>query len=99
MDSEEGPTVAGTRKIFAGVCGSTEGAGMTGSSVAAASPAAMLGPRPGSPRRIVRPCVKVIAGFAMLTLAACSTTGIPAGAGSAAPPSGQSTSSSAGRRG
>jgi hypothetical protein len=71
-----------------GWSGSAEGAGMTGSSVAVASPTAVLHPRPGSSRRIVRHCVKVIAGFAMLTLAACSTTGSPAGGGSVIPPSG-----------
>jgi lysophospholipase L1-like esterase len=72
---------------------------MTGSSVAAASPTAPLRPRPGSPRRIVRRCVKVIAGFAMLALAACSSAGSPAGGGPAIPSSGQSASSSAGPAG
>jgi lysophospholipase L1-like esterase len=98
MDSEGALTVPGVRRIFAGVSGSTEGAGVAGSSAAVASPAAVLRPRPGSPRRIVRRCVKVIAGFALLTLAACSTTGSPAGGGSATPPSGHSASS-AGRPG
>ena len=72
---------------------------MTGSSVPVASPTAVLRPRPGSLRRIVYRCVNVIAGLAMLTLAACSTAGSPVGGGSATPPSGQSTSSSAGRAG
>ena len=69
---------------------------MTGSPFAVAWPTGLRRPRPGSPRRIARHYVKVIAGIAMLTLAACSSTGSPAGGGPATPPSGQSTSGPAG---
>ena len=99
MDSEGALTVPGTRGIFAGVSGSTEGAGLTGSSAGVASPAAVLGPRPGSPRRIGGRWVTVIAGLALLALAACGTAGSPAGGGPAAPPPGQGTSLSAGPAG
>ncbi len=89
----------GVRRIFAGVSGSTERIGITGSSVVV-PPTAVLRPRPGSPRRVVRRCVTVIAGFAMLALAACGTAASPiGGGGSAAPPSGQSRSSPAGPAG
>jgi lysophospholipase L1-like esterase len=49
--------------------------------------------------RIGRRCVTVIAGFAVLALAACGTAGSPGGGGPAAPPSGQAASSSAGPAG
>jgi lysophospholipase L1-like esterase len=99
MDSEGAFTVPGVRRIFAGVSTPTEGASVTGSSVAVASPTALRRPRSGSPRRIVRHCVNVVAGFAMLTLAACSGTGSPVGGGPAPLPSGQNASSSAGPAG
>jgi hypothetical protein len=73
-------------------------AGVAGSGAAVASPAAVLRPRPGSPRRIGRHCVTVTVGLAMLALAACGTTASPAGGGPAAPPPGQPASSPAGLR-
>ena len=74
-------------------------AGVAGSGAAVASPAAVLRPRPGSPRRIGRRCMTVIAGLAMLAMAACGTTASPAGGGPAAPPPGQPASSPAGPAG